>query len=365
MSKQRKILIITPTLSVSGGRERVLSNFSQHLNEKVDIKFLTLNGKSTSFYNIPENITIETISTFFLREDNIGSSKFQYLNDIKKLRRALIQNNDRKIIISTDVVITIFLFFAKFGLKRTIIANEHLPFTIQYSNSFWPKLRNYIYPKVVDILVALTHRDQVRYENLGCRHCVTIANALTYSNPVKSTLTSKTLLAVGRYTDQKGFDLLITACKPIFSKHNDWTLKILGEGPLHKDLSQQIALAGLSNNVFLCPPTKSIHEEYLKASGYILSSRYEAFPMVLIEAMSFGLPSIAFNCETGPAEIINNQIDGILIESEKVDKLSHAIMTLVENPELRANLSNNSYNNIKRLNPTIIFGKWLDLIESI
>ena len=269
------------------------------------------------------------------------------------------------IIISTDVYITIFLYFATLGKRFYIIANEHLPYNITYSSKFWEKARNFTYPRVTKLVVTLTDRDKHNFEQLGCRKCITIPNALTYEQPRKAPLEGKRIIAVGRFTAQKGFDYLLEAYAKLTPKYPEWTLDIFGEGPLKNDLEHQIENLNLRDFVQIKGPTPRIEEEYIKSDIYVLSSRYEAFPMVLIEAMSFGLPPVAFDCETGPAEIIAPGEDGLLVPPEDVEELAANLEKLMENRDLRKTLGLNAFENIKRLSPEAIFGNWYRLIQEI
>lgn len=361
----KKVLIITPTLSVSGGRERVMSNFSTYLHDKMAIRFLTLNGIKDSYYHIPSSVEIDTLDTFYQKSDKKGSSKFNYLLDILSIRRYILSNNTYKVIISTDVYITIFLYFALLGTKRVVISNEHLPFNNVYRSNLLHRIRNFIFPKIVDITVSLTEKDKVHYEAIGCKNCIVIPNALTFANPIKSIDNKQVILAVGRLTKQKGFDILIDSVRNVFDHHPSWTLIIYGDGPERESLLSKISLYKLENNVFIKPPTENIADAYLNASCYVLSSRYEAFPMVLIEAMSYGLACIAFDCETGPSEIILSNVDGILVPQGETEALGDAIRNIIENEHLRQKIANNAFSNIKRLNPEVIFKKWFDIINQI
>jgi len=359
----KKILIITPTLSSSGGRERVMSNFSKYLVSRLDITFLTLNGSTETYYPIPKEIQIKTINTFFQESEKAGASKMGYLKDIIKLRRVL-KKYKGYTIISTDVYITIFLYFATIGRKYFVIANEHLPFNISYSSKFWEKARNFTYPKVADIVVTLTERDKRRFEQIGCKTCVTIPNALTFQHTETAPLTGKSLLAIGRFTAQKGFDILIDVCATVFEKHKDWKLDIFGEGPKKNELEEQIKGHGLTGRIMIHPATTEIKKVYQNADIYVLSSRYEAFPMVLIESMSFGLPVIAFDCETGPAEIITPEEDGILVPAENAEMLKIELCRLMEHESLRRKLGAAAYLSVRRLTPEKIFGRWETLIST-
>ncbi|MDG2654083.1 glycosyltransferase, partial [Vibrio parahaemolyticus] len=133
-------------------------------------------------------------------------------------------------------------------------------------------------------------------------------------------LDKKVVIAAGRYVPQKGFDLLVPAFSKVIDKYPDWKLKIFGSGEDEKLLRQQIFDHKAYNNIFLMPKTNDMIGEMLNSSIYVLSSRYEPFGMVIIEAMSVGVPCVSFAC-TGPVEIIKNKEDGLIVEEGNIDEL--------------------------------------------
>ena len=177
-------------------------------------------------------------------------------------------------------------------------------------------------------------------------------------------MNSKIIISAGRLAPQKGYDFLIKAMKDVVKKHSDWKLNIWGEGDLRNDLQKRIDDAGLQDNISLCGYTNDINKEFAKSAFYVLSSRFEGLPLVLIEALSVGLPSVAFDCPSGPAELLAEG-GGILVEKENINKLAEAINYMIEHPEYREECSKHKEFIRKNLSPDVIFSKWQNLFDEI
>jgi len=156
-------------------------------------------------------------------------------------------------------------------------------------------------------LVVLTEADKRDWEAAGCNNIVCIPNPCALDGKKIPVLSDKSniVLAVGRLHEQKGFDMLLTAWQVIESLHPEWSLRIVGEGEQRCSLEKQIASLGL-HQVTLAGQVTDVTEEYASAACFVLSSRYEGLPLALIEAMWCGVPSVAFNCPHGPAELLGN-----------------------------------------------------------
>ena len=148
-------------------------------------------------------------------------------------------------------------------------------------------------------------------------------------------LDAKTIFTAGRFVSQKGFDLLLEAYAPIAEKHPDWRLRICGQGDLKPDLKAQIKRLKLGKVVSLEPPATRIGEDMGDASIFVLSSRFEGFPLILLEAMSKGMAVVAYDCPTGPRDIIEDHRNGLLVPPEDVGALRAALLEMIEDAELR------------------------------
>ena len=191
--------------------------------------------------------------------------------------------------------------------------------------------------KPLERLVVLTEADKAAWEKAGCANVTVIPNPCAI-NSRKSKVESrktKTVLAVGRLHEQKGFDLLLQAWNEVRRKDvrctKEWCLRIVGEGPQRAALERQIREQGLGH-VVLAGRSADMAEEYAAASLFVLSSRYEGLPLALIEAMWCGVPCVAFDCPQGPAELLADG-RGWLVENGNVEKLTQQIIYAISHPE--------------------------------
>jgi glycosyltransferase involved in cell wall biosynthesis len=211
--------------------------------------------------------------------------------------------------------------------------------------------------------VLLTHEEQDLWPEL--KNTIVIPNPILTRPGEQSDTKAKIVIAAGRYAEQKGFDLLIEAWKVVFRKHPDWQLHIYGDGGLRESLQKQIDDAGMTKVCILKHNTPNIEQKYSASSIYALSSRFEGFGMVLIEAMSCGLPLVSFDCACGPKDIITPGEDGILVKSFDTDSMGEAINSLIEDDEKRRVMGENAYRNSNRYKMEHIATSWNELFSSV
>ena len=216
--------------------------------------------------------------------------------------------------------------------------------------------------KRLDSFVVLSKEDSQNWKELP--NTIVIPNSLTYFPDDCSTCENKQVIAVGRYTWQKGFDLLIHAWKFVNTKHPDWTLEIYGSGE-RKEYERQAASLGLSSVVHCNPAVSNIYEKYRESSIFVLSSRYEGFGLVLAEAMSTGVPAVSFACPCGPSDIITNGEDGLLVTRDDSEALSAGICKLIENESLRKQFGQQARANVQRYSQSSVMHQWIELFESL
>jgi glycosyltransferase involved in cell wall biosynthesis len=197
-----------------------------------------------------------------------------------------------------------------------------------------------LYPRL-DALVALTDEDVRAYQKLLSRRSgaerlrvARIPNTVREIGSSKADLGARTVLAAGRLTPQKGFDLLTKAYARVASGHPDWRLRICGAGVRGENLRRLVEEHGLAEAIELPGPC-DLEEEMARASIFVLSSRYEGFPLVLLEAMSKGMAVVSFDCPTGPAEVIDDHENGILVPVGDVEGLASGISELMDDEDLR------------------------------
>lgn len=188
-----------------------------------------------------------------------------------------------------------------------------------------------------------------------------IPNMLPFYPDKVSTCENKQAIMVGRYNSAKGYNYMIDAWKIVHQKHPDWIINVFGSGEYEDDVRRQIHECGMQDVIIMNNPTDHIMEEYQKSSIYVMSSVYEGFAMVLLEAMACGVPCVSFDCPHGPRNIISNGEDGYLVEYLNSNALADKICELIENRDLRVKLGANGHRNVIKFLPDAIMHQWVDL----
>jgi len=225
--------------------------------------------------------------------------------------------------------------------------------------SFFGRLHDqYIlsYMKKAEKLVCLTNEDMQSWEELGFNNLCVIPNMITIYPPKETNYSSKRVIAVGRYSHQKGFDMLIKAWGHLSKKYPDWHLYIFGNED-RTPYEEMVKREKCQDSCHLMPVTEDISAEYGKSSIFVMSSRYEGMPLALIEAMSSGLACVSFNCPNGPSEIIDNGNDGFLAKNGDVNDLITKIENLICDETLRQKIGIKARQNIARYSPESIMQK--------
>lgn len=213
----------------------------------------------------------------------------------------------------------------------------------------------------LDALVVLTVDDEREYGDMLARSgtkVVRVPNALPELTGERSELRRPAIVAAGRLTPQKGFDLLIPAFAQVAQAHPDWQLRIYGSGRQRGRLRALVLEHELYNNVMLMGATEHLGEELREASIFALSSRFEGFGMVIIEAMSKGIPAVSFDCPRGPSEIISDGVDGLLVENGDVDAFARTLTSLVEDEQGRRRMGAAALEKAARYELDVIGGEW-------
>lgn len=224
-------------------------------------------------------------------------------------------------------------------------------------NNYWRFKR---YDHIVILTEEDLHKNWKGWENVSV-----IPNPITAICEKQSTCDSKTAIAVGRLVYQKDFASLIRVWKKVALKHPDWRLEIWGEGGMQQALQQQIEEAGLDGKVCLMGYTKNISQKMSQASMFLLSSRYEGFPLVMIEAMSVGLPIVSYMCPTGPQDILDNGRTGFLVPMGDENTFAEKVCMLIENDILRKTMGEMALEESKEYSAENIVQRWMALFRNL
>lgn len=381
MHRSLKIVYCTPALYMAGGVERVLTlkanYFAEHFGYDVTI-ILTEGKEKPLFYPLSKKVKVVNLNIGFeeLWTCSFIKKIFVYLKKQRLYKKLLKQELMR---IRPDITISLlrreinFLTSIKDGSKkigelhvnRSNYRNFEQGDTNLLKNLFsklW--MSNLVSNlKRLDKFVVLTEEDHQNWPELD--NVVVIPDPLTFSPSTYSPLTEKRVIAVGRYVYQKGFDLLLKAWAVVEKKCPDWILTIIGQG---ERLQYETLIDELNIDRIRCKllgPTERIQDEYMSSSFLVMSSRFEGFGMVLVEAMACGLPVISFDCPCGPKDIIQNHIDGILVEKGNIEKLAEAIIWMIQHPEKCKVMAIKAVDNVQRFKIDQIAEQWKSLFESL
>ena len=245
------------------------------------------------------------------------------------------------------------------------VAQEHMNFRSHGAGLLRAMRRAY---GSLDALVVLTEDDRRDYAELLAAAPVAverIPNAVPRLPGPLSPLDRRVVVAAGRLNRQKGFDLLVEAWAEVAPRHPNWRLRIFGSGEERGALRRRIEECGLYNEVLLMGPTAALGEELAKASLFVLSSRFEGFGLVIVEAMSKGLPVVAFDCPRGPGEIIDDGGDGVLVAPEDVPALAAAISAALDDGEARRRMGAAALVKAARYDLDAIGAQWERLLARL
>jgi glycosyltransferase involved in cell wall biosynthesis len=244
------------------------------------------------------------------------------------------------------------------------VGQDHLNLK-QYNPSLRGQIRS-AYPRL-SLVTSLTEGDAAAYRKLlgdGVRvECV--PNGVPVSGRPRATPEAKVVVAAGRLSKQKGFDRLLRIWPGVVERHPDWELRIYGEGRARRKLERIIAKLGIGDSARLMGFAPRLHEEMARASVFVLSSRVEGFPMVLLEAMSVGLPIVSFNCPTGPRDVVREGIDGHVVPNGDGRALAAALSGLMADADRRRAFGAAAAEGILRYDVDTIAGRWEGLFDEL
>lgn len=369
-----KLLYILGNIINKAGVERIMTQKINYLAETGhDISLLTTDqnnqplsfpiSKNVHYLSVSAPIPSRTDYSFF----KWISSFYNARSVFSKVINSIVIEELPDIIICTTYSFDVLDILTRICHKKHIklIIESHIQLTnvfmqqrLAYNSilSFYGKIHdNYILQHIrkASMLVCLTNEDMKSWRKLHIDNVYVIPNMITIQPPVTIDYSIKRVIAVGRYSDQKGFDMLIKAWGKLSPKYKDWHLYIFG----NEDRAPYEEMAKTEKCQDTChcmPVTEDIAAEYGKSSIFVMSSRYEGMPLALIEAMSSGLACVSFNCPNGPSDIINDGSDGFLAKNGDIDDLTTKIDNLICNESLRSQIGIRAKQNIERYSPDAI-----------
>lgn len=378
---RRRVFILLASAWGVGGTIRATHNLAAHLSKTYDVEILSVTRRvERPFFEFPPGVTVTALDD---RRPGATPRRQRLLRGLLvRLRSALMHPEDLaadtcNLWVDVQLVRRLrgqsgFLIGTRPGFNALAaglsppglitIGQEHM-----HLGAHPRVLRRAIrrrYPKLAAVAV-LTDNDKREYGQFldDQVRLVRIPNAAEIGGPLAD-LESRTILAAGRLTRQKGFDMLIPAFGHVARAHPDWRLRICGRGPLRGDLERLVEEEGLADVVDL-PGPRDLAEEMARASIFVLSSRFEGFPVVLLEAMSKGMAVVSFDCPTGPAEVVDDRRNGLLVPPRQVEALAAAMLVLVEDPDLRRSCGQAAFETAQSYKMDSIGPRWEELLTEL
>ena len=373
-----KIAYCIRSLKGAGGMERVLANKANYLAEKLgyEVIIITLDEPDyTPFFEFSPRIRRCGLGVKYIdsKQKSPLFSPWVTLANKRKHRKALEQLLCQ---LRVDIVVSMFdtearflwkikdgskkvleIHFSQWGRKR--MNRSRSGYGVDYLKNLYD---NWVVGKY-DAFVVLTEEDRRLWKH--ARNISVIYNACTLTVHEPAVLENKQVVAVGRLTEQKGFDWLISIWKIVSEAYPDWRLVIVGEGEQKAMLEEEIRSRNLRERVEIRPFTRAIVPVYLESSVYVMTSRYEGFPMVLIEAMACGLPVVSFACPSGPTEIIREGKNGFLVPVGDCGLFAERICQLIGDCRLRAQMGKEAILDSDRFTEDQIMEKWDHLFKTL
>jgi GalNAc-alpha-(1->4)-GalNAc-alpha-(1->3)-diNAcBac-PP-undecaprenol alpha-1,4-N-acetyl-D-galactosaminyltransferase len=366
MLEMKKVTLAIVSMG-SGGAERVMSILANYwASQDWEVTLLTLADRSKPpFYELDPRIKLIQLGVAG-DSANAFVALLNLWQRVKVLRKAIIAS-EPDVVISFMGTVSVLTILACRNSNIPVIVCKHIYPGLSELNQLWQILIKLTY-RHADLVTVLTQNALPFFPaDKGYRTMVMPNPVLV---PAAETITERLLptpsmIAVGRLSPQKGFDLLMLAFDKLRDKYPDWHLTILGEGSIRPELEELRSKLPSMERIHIPGQVQNVNTYLRQADIFVMSSRFEGFPMALCEAMACGLPVISTDCLSGPREIITNEVDGILVATEDVEALAVGLDTLMSDPAKRDRLAQVAPLVLDRFGLEQVMKMWDEAIDGV
>lgn len=358
----KKILFYFNSMTPAGGIERVISTLANHFSGFMEVTIL-VKDSAYSHYLLSPNIKLISLDTSLNLDMNnklkrVGQAGVNLLQSTAKLKDFLASNQFDLFYLAHPL--NVLEFHLANGIDKRVIITEHGG--INAYNWVYKQIKKWLYPKARCYVVPTTS-DAKAYLEMGFP-VVYIPHFKSSLNYSRSDLSNKVVLSIGRMTEAKRQWIMIDLWDKIVNRNHvkDWELHLVGNGNLYGQLSKKIVTLGLQKYVKILPPIQDVEKYYKSSSIFMLTSDSEGYGMVLLEAISFGLPCISYDCPSGPRDIVENEINGYLIPMDDFNELENAILSLLTDSEKLHKFANGAYSTSLKWNDETVLDKWKKIL---
>ncbi len=350
-----------------GGAERVMSIVANYwVSQGWDVTLILLVPPTKPpFYPLDDRIKLQPLGVAG-DSANLLAAIGNNWQRVSVLRQAIIASKP-DVVISFMNSVNVYTIAACAMLNIPTIVSEHIYPGANDANKIWQFIMKWAY-RYADLVTVLTQNALPFYPAAKGYRTIVMPNPVTTPDPVKDTarlLSNPSLIAIGKFHRQKGFDLLLAAFHKLQPKYPEWQLTILGEGALRSELEDLRSQLQLTDCVHLPGLVTNVREYLSQADLFVMPSRFEGFPMALCEAMACGLPVLCADCLSGPRDIIEDGFNGVLVKTEDVDALVAGLDALMSDPARRQQLAQNAPQILDRFGLEQVMGIWQDAIDRV
>ncbi len=341
------------------GGERVASNMADYFVAKLDyeVDLVSISQlDSQPAYRVNPRVGIASLG-INLSGKSLLAKFLAKLKSVFAMRRYL-RSHYYDVVLGTGTYPSLLMCFQGRS-EAMLVGCEHLSYSA--CPLLWRIMRRIMYP-ALDWVVTLTMSDKPNYQRFH-KNVRVIPNSRSFFPERPAELENPRILTVGRIDYQKGYDLLLEVAAIVCTARPNWRFRIIGDGPLADEIKRSTEERGLSDAIEFCDVSSEIQKEYLCASLYLMTSRFEGLPMVLLEAQACGLPIVSFDCPTGPSDIVTEGVDGYLIEPFDCDAMAEHVTRLIDDQDRRTRFGRAARTNSDRFAEKQVYAAWQDLFE--